>query len=65
MEQTPNGLMPLLTMWSTVCNLTGGQYLYNTLDDPVWYSIDLDTTDFGDSRLVDFATDGTFTPISV
>jgi choloylglycine hydrolase len=65
MEQTPGGLMPLLTMWSTVSNLTGGQYLYNTIDDPLWYSIDLDTTDFGKSRLVEFTTDGTFTSISV
>ena len=65
MEQTPNGLMPLLTMWSTVCNLTGKQYLSNPLTDPVWYSIDLDTTDFGVSRLVDFTTDGTFTTIRV
>jgi choloylglycine hydrolase len=65
MEQTPSGLMPLLTMWSTVSDLTGGRYLYNTIDDPVWYSIDLDSTDFSTTRTSAFQTDGDFTSVSL
>ena len=64
-EDVPGGQMPELTMWSTVCNLTGHRYLVNTLHDPLWYSIDLTTTDFGSSRLVPFPTDGAFTPLTV
>lgn len=52
-------------MWSTVCNLTGHQYLVNTLHDPLWYLIDLATTDFASSRLVALPTGGTFTPFVV
>jgi len=66
MEAAPGGgLTPELTMWSTVCNLTGHQYLVNTLHDPLWYSIDLPTTDFSSSRLVAFPTNGAFTKVEV
>ena len=37
---------PLLTMWSSVCNLTGNSYSYNTIDDPTWYQFDLSKVDF-------------------
>ena len=52
------GLTQELTMWSTVCNLTGNRYLYNTYDDPQWFVIDLAKTDFTKSRSVAFATSG-------
>ncbi len=55
-------LMPLLTMWSTVCNLTGGRYAYNTIDDPTWYEIDLTAVDFSTSRNAAFTTGGWLTP---
>lgn len=57
--------MPLLTMWSTVSNLTGGRYAYNTIGDPTWYEVDLATTDFSSSRLSPFATGGWLTPVTV
>ena len=62
---TGGGVTPELTMWSTVSNLTGHHYLVNTLNDPLWYSIDLSQTDFSSSRLVSFPTNGTFTKFSV
>ena len=66
MEDAPGGgLTPELTMWSTVSNLTGHGYLFNTLHDPLWYSVDLAATDFSTSRLVAFPTGGTFTSFSV
>lgn len=65
MESTPAGPAPLLTMWSTVADLTGGAYLYNTIADPVWYSIDLASTDFSSSRSVPLAKDGAFTPLTI
>jgi choloylglycine hydrolase len=66
MESVPGGeQMPLLTMWSTVSNLTAKTFAYNTVDDPVWYEIDLRKTDFSTSRAVPFATSGWLTPLSV
>jgi len=62
LEETPSGKMPLLTIWSTVSNLTGQRYIYNTNDDPLWYVIDLKTTDFSSSRTVKFTTTGQFSP---
>jgi choloylglycine hydrolase len=66
MEDTGGGrMMPLLTIWSTVSDLTGRRYAYNTIDDPTWYEIDLATTDFSSSRLVPFTTGGWLTPAIV
>ena len=52
------GLTQELTIWSTVSNLTGNRYLYNTYDDPQWFVIDLATTDFTSSRSVAFSHSG-------
>ena len=52
------GLTQELTIWSTVSNLTGNRYLYNTYDDPQWFVIDLATTDFTRSRSVAFSHSG-------
>lgn len=66
MEEVGAGkMMPLLTMWSTVSNLTGRTFSYNTIDDPSWYQIDLATTDFTSSRLSSFETDGWLTPVVI
>jgi len=54
-----------LTLWSTVSNLTGKSYLYNTIDDPLWYVIDLASTDFSSSRAVPLASGGWLTPQTV
>jgi len=64
-DVSPKVVMPEMTMWSTVSNLTGHQYLVNTKDDPLWYSIDLGSTDFSSSRLVAFPSDGTFTALTI
>ena len=58
-------VLPEMTMWSTVSNLTGHQYLVNTKDDPLWYTIDLASTDMSTSRLVPFPTGGSFTSLTV
>ena len=55
-------LAPLLTMWSTVCNLTGRSYSYNTIDDPTWYQFDVSKVDFSTSRVATFRTGGWLTP---
>lgn len=59
------GVVPELTEWSTVSNLTGQRYLYNTFSDPQWFAIDLATTDFTSSRSVAFATSGGIAPLTV
>jgi len=59
MEPAQNGgLTPELTIWSTVANLTGNRYLYNTYDDPQWFVIDVAKTDFTSSRSVAFSHSG-------
>lgn len=64
-DLSPKVQMPEMTMWSTVSNLTGHGYLVNTKDDPLWYVIDLTSTDFTSSRLVALPTGGAFTSLSV
>jgi len=59
------GLTQELTIWSTVSNLTGNRYLYNTYDDPQWFVIDLATTDFSSSRSVAFTHSGGPVPLRV
>lgn len=57
--------IPELTMWSTVCNLSDSTYLYNTIDDPLWYELDLDSIDFSTSRSAPFTTNGWLTPTTI
>lgn len=57
--------IPELTMWSTVSNLTGSSYIYNTIDDPLWYELDLSKIDFSTTRSAEFTTNGWFTPATV
>jgi hypothetical protein len=52
-------------MWSTVCNLTGKSYSYNSIDDPTWYQLDLKTLDFSKSRTAKLNTSGWLTPATV
>ena len=59
------GLTQELPIWSTVSNLTGNRYLYNTYDDPQWFVIDLATTDFTKSRSVAFSHSGGPMPLTV
>ena len=64
-EAGPGKTIPELTMWSTVSNLTGGSYIYNTIDDPLWYELDLDSIDFSTSRSAPFTTNGWLTPTTI
>ena len=48
-----------------LADLRAGTYLYSTIDDPVWYEIDLATTDFATSRSVPLTKDGTFTSLTI
>jgi choloylglycine hydrolase len=61
----PGKTIPELTMWSTVSNLTGSSYIYNTIDDPLWYELDLSKIDFSTSRSAAFTTSGWFTPATL
>lgn len=66
METAPDGTrLPLVTLWSTVCNLTGNTYSYNATRSPLWYEVDLATTDFSTTRSVPLVTDGWLTPTTV
>lgn len=56
LEDTPQGPMPLLTMWSTVANLSGGRYLFNGYDSPQWFAYDLASLDFSTSRCAPMPT---------
>jgi penicillin V acylase-like amidase (Ntn superfamily) len=58
-------MAPLLTMWSTVSNLTGKSYSYNTIVDPTWYQLDLSKLDFSKSRIAKFVTSGWLTPATI
>ena len=64
LEDTPKGLMPLLTMWSTVANLTGNRYLFNGYDGPQWFAYDLASLDFGTSRCAPMPVSAGMAPAS-
>lgn len=65
-EDTGGGrTMTLLTVWSTVCNLTGRSYCYNTIDDPTWYQVDVPTVDFSRSCVATLTTGGWLTKATV
>lgn len=53
-EPGKDGLVPELTMWSTVSDLTANRYLVNLYASPQWYAIELDSLDFGSSRFKEF-----------
>jgi choloylglycine hydrolase len=64
-DEGGGSMVPLLTMWSTVCNLTGKSYSYNSIDDPTWYQLDLNKLDFSKSRTAKLNTSGWLTPATV
>lgn len=66
MEQGPDGnLAPLVTMWSSVANLSGRRYLINVNTSTAWWSVDLDATDFSQDRMTDLPTHDSFLPLAV
>jgi choloylglycine hydrolase len=64
-ETGAQGLVPELTMWSTVSDLTANRYLVNVFSDPQWYAIDLATLDFTSSRSKPLPSGGALAPLSL
>jgi len=64
-EPGAKGLVPELTMWSTVSDLTANRFLINVVSDPLWYVIDLATLDLTSSRSKPLPSGGGFTPLAV
>lgn len=66
MEQGPDGKpTALLTVWSTVCNLTDKRFLFNTMSTTTWWEVDLNATDFSQDRMADLPTHSSFTALSL
>ena len=64
-EFAPGKVVPEVTTWVTVCNLTDHRYGYRTIGDPVPYVVDLTTTDFSTSRRTPMPGAARFTPVTL
>ena len=64
-EFKPGQMVPEVTSWVTVCNLTDHRYGYRTIGDPVPYVVDLTTTDFSTSRRTPMPGAARFTPVTL
>jgi len=65
-ERMGTSLVPEVTVWDTVLNLSTPRYAYRMVDDPQTYVVDLATVDFtGPARRSDLRADGSFTPVKV
>jgi len=64
-EFKPGQMVPEVTSWVTVCNLTDSRYGYRTIGDPVPYVVDLTTTDFSTSRRTPMPGAARFTPVTL
>ena len=64
-EFKPGQMVPEVTSWVTVCNLTDRRYGYRTVGDPVPYVVDLTTTDFSTSRHTPVPGAARFTPVTL
>ena len=64
-EFKPGQMVPEVTSWVTVCNLTDRRYGYRTVGDPVPYVVDLTTTDFSTSRRTPVPGAARFTPVTL
>lgn len=64
-EFKPGQMVPEVTSWVTVCNLTDRRYGYRTIGDPVPYVVDLTTTDFSTSRRTPVPGAARFTPVTL
>ena len=60
------GIVDEVTVWDTICNLTGKRYAYRTVTDPTWYVVDLAATDFTKAaRVQPISFAGGFTPVGI
>ncbi len=65
-EALGESLVPELTDWDAVLNLTDPRYAYRMMGNPETYVVDLATVDFAKpARLQDLRAVGSFTPIEV
>ncbi len=64
-EFKPGQMVPEVTSWVTVCNLTDRRFAYRTIGDPVPYVVDLTTTDFSTSRRTPVPGAARFTPVTL
>ena len=59
-------VVPEVTVWDTVLNLSTPRYAYRTIGNPETYVVDLASVDFATpARLQDLQWSGDFTPVSV
>lgn len=65
-ERMGTALVPEVTVWDAVLNLSRPRYAYRMADNPETYVVDLATVDFsGPARLRDLRAVGSFTPVEV
>ncbi len=65
-ERVGTALVPEVTVWDVVLNLSHPRYAYRMIDNPETYVVDLATVDFSQpARLQDLLTEGSFSPIEV
>jgi choloylglycine hydrolase len=65
-ESIGTSLVPEVTVWDAVLNLSSPRYAYRMIGNPETYVVDLATVDFGKSeRLQDLHEQGSFTTIEV
>ena len=64
-EFKPGQVVPEVTTWVTVCNLTDHRYAYRTIGDPTPYVVDLATTDFTTGRRTPIPGAARFSPVTL
>jgi choloylglycine hydrolase len=65
-EHMGDSLVPEVTVWDVVLNLSTPRYAYRMIDNPETYVVDLASVDFSlPARLQDLRTEGAFTAIEV
>jgi hypothetical protein len=64
-EFKPGQVVPEVTTWVTVCNLTDHRYAYRTIGDPTPYVVDLSTTDFSTGRRTAIPGPARFSPVTL
>jgi choloylglycine hydrolase len=65
-ESMGGNLVPEVTVWDSVLNLSTPRYAYRMIGNPETYVVDLSSVDFtGPARLQDLRSKGGFTPLTV
>jgi len=64
-EFKPGQVVPEVTTWVTVCNLTDHRYAYRTIGDPTPYVVEFATTDFTTGRRTPIPGAARFSPVTL